>query len=175
MFSLAQIEFEHPVCMYLEWAISFDRRTMCFDSIIFLVKSRWVIQPFSNFFCASTQERCVAWHNLSDIHSWNIFIRLSRFKSKRNYLFYKLKFIILLLLLFLLSFDVFFVYLSGDGWQLSYQKCTILVKWVTMGGLFCKFPKSLCGHHSTDWPCIKVKSLLVLGKVCILAYIECRT
>ena len=28
--------------------------------------------------------------------------------------------------------------------------------------------------HSTYWPCIKVK-LLVISKVCILAYIECRT
>ena len=30
-------------------------------------------------------------------------------------------------------------------------------------------------NHSTDWPCIKVKLLLLVSKVCILAYIGCRT
>ena len=30
-------------------------------------------------------------------------------------------------------------------------------------------------YHSTDWPLSKVRSLLVVSKTCILAYIECRT
>ena len=29
-------------------------------------------------------------------------------------------------------------------------------------------------NHLTDWPCVKVKLVLIVSKVCILAYIECR-
>ena len=53
--------------------------------------------------------------------------------------------------------------------------CTILVNWVTMGGFFGEFPQSLCGYHSTFMHYYIIKLPVFIGKICILAYIECRT